>query len=198
MTKRFLQIIILLLALLLFGVFILESFSGLKPISCFIEAQTCLKVGYATSRLRTISEALDIYFIENKTYPPTQLLQDSIKEYIINYYKMEWWTYPKSILEVKSNAGAIKNSLIPKKESKKIFIDPFNKTDSKEFLYYTLNEKNDFIIWSIGPDRQDGLSEKIIKEGIELSVIIEGIYDPTNGVKSKGDIVFSSLFKQKR
>lgn len=170
----------------------------LKPIATFVEAQVCLKVDYAVSRLTTIMEGLRKYQIKNKSYPKSsEEIENTLHNYIEFYFKDRWCNYPPGSKLKPGFPKKIPIFKISDRERELLFVDPFtgkNDEHRRGFHYYFFN--SNFIIWSIGPDRKDDLSEQLqnTNTNVEFTSILKCIYDPSNGVRSSGDIVFSSLF----
>lgn len=78
----------------------------------------------------------------------------------------------------------------PESERKHIFLDPYNKNKTFQYSLY----EDGFLLWSIGPDKEDQFRNVLASESLEFHEITNCIYDPTNGTLSKGDIVFSNIF----
>lgn len=197
--KRRREKIIPLLIIVFFAIGLICIELTLKPIATFVEAQTCLKVDYAVSRLTTIAEGLRNYQIKNKSYPKSsEEIENTLHNYIEFYFKDRCGNYPPGKKFMPEFPKKIPIFEISDEERNNLFVDPFtrkNEEHSRGFHYYFFN--SNFIIWSIGPDRKDDLSEKLqnTNTNFEFTSILNCIYDPSNGVVSPGDIVFSSFSK---
>lgn len=116
-------------------------------------------------------------------------------------YHLDYGTYPPTFIGLRALSA-------PTAYLGSIPFDPFSPPEAsqKYFYLHSPNDRIDFIIISVGPDGDNDFL-KLLRtylepeigissyEPRELSPIIEhylqvGIYDPTNGIKSNGDIVY--------
>lgn len=170
---------LILLADLLVFILIVAAFS--LP---FWGAKTRAKVPRVEFDLRHIAMALENYSIDNNRYP--EMMKG-------NAFPIHVLTSPVAYLSGASIA-------------KDLFIEETNQT----YHYLLFDKQNIFILLSNGPDKDQDITMNLIQENVDLENIkelndfLESLaYDPSNGLKSDGDIFninkdFSWWRKQKR
>ncbi len=141
----------------------------------FLQAQIRAKISRAASDQRTISVALDNYFLDHNSYPPERATS-------ANY--MRGYTYLSTPVAYLNN----------------ILLDPFglsNLSDSQrgddfdaQYEFYVTrlsgNANNMFNIESVGPDGFDDFQPTSSYPSHPASF---DFYDSSNGIHSKGDII---------
>ncbi len=146
----------------------------------FLEAQTRSKVSAAHSELRTKSVALNAYKVDSHRYPE----QSDIVDPAARRRGLEVLTTPVAYLT-------------------EISADPFSRFDMFNMNPYYVNisdnpsitaharEVNKYILGSVGPDGEDDLLNVLrdLVEERKFMVFESGVYDPTNGTISAGDLV---------
>lgn len=125
------------------------------------------KISRTRSDLRSINSAIVTYCLDNNRYPSMQ-----------------------------------KDKGIPLKElnlsKSSIAKDPFGNSKNKEYSYFLYRNAELCILLGNGPDKDRDLNLKLIKDNVDTSktedleeFLIDYTYDPTNGLKSSGDILRS-------
>ncbi len=146
----------------------------------FLEAQTRSKSSGAHSEMRTLSVALNVYHIDTGKFPPQPDIIDTGERRM----GLAPLTTPIAYMTSLPN-------------------DPFSTEDGKlRQIYYVDIAKNPtfpagsrdinkYVLGSVGPDSQDQFNDVIkdlIVDGF-TQIYESGIYDPTNGTFSHGDLV---------
>lgn len=153
--------------------------------------------------MRTISTALDSYYIDNNSYPAWSLIPEE------NAFGNEARNNPNLRLQPtfkmrhNTKLGTL-TTPVPYITSH--FVDPFAPSKGATFSYYSINnpkhpennpehpEYSGWILWSAGPDNRYDLTIKNITKAYDPNTrmpsdyLIERTYDPTNGSDSSGDI----------
>lgn len=154
-------------------------------VSDFLRASTRAKVPRAKSDMRSMATALEAYFVDNGTYPPS-----STKENLITLHpQYKGKGYPVTF------AGHQLTTPIAYITS--LFEDPFSK---QIFYYYQPPGFDYWILISPGPDMEyqldsrniawlldDFLTTETTKADAELH-LLPYTFDPTNGTPSPGDV----------
>ncbi len=154
------------------------TFAGIA-IPNFLEAQTRSQVARVRADMRTLATALEAYHIDYNTYPPSPSFEVIAQE------------KPGSIATQK----ALSALTTPIAYITSIPLDPFNPVEGSIFGYYAptlerdpelIKEAPPWTLWSMGPD---SVSSIMSQEDLKSPRILKLTYDPTNGMKSSGDIV---------
>jgi len=155
-----------------------------------MEAQIRSKNRLTESRLKTIYESVLVYQEVKGIYPNENLDKFPVFEYLHTHYWRtakfcEFWPIDYREYE-KISIGEISTAI-----RNGVLIDPYN---DMPFMYFT--NSNDLFIWSLGPDKKDNSSTMLVNGILNDRVIVNSVYNPTNGVYSQGDIIVSTLFKE--
>jgi len=130
----------------------------------FIEAQTRAKVSRCQADQRTISIALEMYFVDENYYPLRNSRMSPPK------FWQRQLTSPVAYLSC-------------------CFVDCFCTNDdpaNKWYQYAHCEMMKSWILVSVGPDLRDNFDEAAWKCG--MGSTYPPIYDPTNGTVSRGDV----------
>ena len=87
---------------------------------------------------------------------------------VLEAYKLEYTQYP----------GELKLLLEPLNYLSEIPTDPFSENGSEPLWYVPTDSRDSYMIYSVGPDGVDDMGSVV--------------YDPTNGLRSNGDIVYGN------
>lgn len=172
----------------------------------FLEAQVRSKVSRVRSDQRSLATGLESYYVDNNDYPSwTKVATDSANGFkptanaaTIHTFKV-WTASNRTYHTLTTPIGYITD----------YFKDPFADTKGATFGYY--KDANGWILYSFGPDTDEGTSGKgdidrtvetlynsaysqptvTLITGMAASAVAgEGAYtyDPSNGTVSEGDI----------
>lgn len=172
----------ILIAVLIFILLTVVSF----PI--FLEAQHRSKVSRVKADQRSIATALEAYFIDNSHYPSWGIGEegansdapsdsDSYRLPTFRIWSQSW--EQKTFSTLTTPVAHISNYLK----------DPFSDGLQATYAYYS--DERGWILVSPGPDGVydiDPLEDYISTLTQPSSRLLEKSYDPTNGVKSAGDV----------
>lgn len=134
----------------------------------FLESKISSKSLRARSNLGQIAQALELYMVDNSTYPEPEIKNG------VGYF-------PSSI--------SSKNAFLANK-----ILDVFS-TEKLTYRYWISHNKNSSFAWfiaSMGPDRKWNIpSDRNLKLQKDLNKewFRQFDYDPTNGIISSGDII---------
>ena len=150
----------------------------------FLEAQSRSKVARTRGDLRTLTIALETYYLDNNAYPPSSA--DAAK----NLFSKVAPAYP-ALAKQPTFAGGQLTTPIAYLSS--YFSDPFAEVKNTPYCYYS-DGKSVYLTWSPGPDGKFDITKGNVAQMIDpathqpTAALTELTYDPTNGTKSAGDI----------
>lgn len=136
------------------------------------------KVNSLRAKMRSVATALESYYVDWSSYPPTSDLDSLTRDGaggISNIYALKRLTTPIAYI-----------TSVP--------IDPFAETEGSPLLYFEPQRERDaelsgkgflWCIWSVGPDGRSDIRSKADLTNLETNILA---YDPTNGLLSAGDI----------
>jgi len=173
----------------------------------FIQAQVRAKIAKSQSEMRSLTNALEFFYIDHNTYPPMCSERELRRQYRDSWDKPELGTIDIAHLQVGSvNDGRRIYLTTPIAYMSSIPHDPF-RGDGEDVSYgYGSCSGSYYIMTSWGPDQQDGLGavEKLNEwqyTGARLADRFEKafrdaehtldafVYNPSNGINSDGDII---------
>jgi len=156
----------------------------------FLAAQTRSKVARTQEEMRTLSTALESYYVDNNYYPfdsRNEGPDDGDDDFT-------FWNFDPNI-DLNMPEGTIWCLTTPVSYITKYPTDLFYKTGRDKYFQYAANRSN-WLLASCGPDndsedRGDLKERNIIPDNENFfSWAIDTIkYDPTNGTISNGDVI---------
>lgn len=195
----------------------------------FLEAQVRSKVSRAKADMRSYSTGIETYYVDNNVYPvaargttayPSGQPNDPTTQGNINRYlatPTAAATSPLGNLSTfaarnSTGAGQIAVLTTPISYITSYFPDPFADAKGTTFAYYA--DTNGWIVWSAGPDGDQGQSTDLHGAGMTSTIAVDTVYvsnaaqpsptlnagsnnasptqaftyDPTNGTVSPGDV----------
>jgi len=154
---------------------IMFIFSGL--ISCDKKFTRSRNVGYNISSMKHVIAALETYKVDFGFYPAPKI------KVICNEY------IPIAPSDLLRSHGKV----LDEQGGNEIFEDTFSK-NYDPYQYYT-NGK-DFVLVCAGPDMNyenlDVYKNAVNIDSMTSESLFHSLYDPTNGIKSEGNIIFTS------
>ena len=153
--------------------------------------------------LKIIADALENYYSQYSSIPGEsnsihEIRHDVLSDYVHTNYKLK----TDDIIIIPLPRDFIIMMRTPPDDIKNVFVDPHVGTN---FLFFK-NSKY-FVILGLGPDKILNIRKKYLSEnafsidplmrftsGLISPSLILNIYDPTNGVLSPGDIIYSHEF----
>ncbi|MCX7000656.1 MAG: hypothetical protein NT106_10250 [Candidatus Sumerlaeota bacterium] len=136
------------------------------------------KVNSLRANMRSVATALESYYVDWSSYPPTSDFDSLTRDGAGGIY----------------NIYALKRLTTPIAYITSVPIDPFAELEGTPLLYFGPQEKRDaelsikgflWCIWSVGPDGRSDIRSKEDLANLETNILA---YDPTNGLLSAGDI----------
>lgn len=146
----------------------------------FLEAQTRSKVSSAHSDMRTFSVGLNAYYVDEHRFPP----QDNLVSPVARRAGLERLTSPVAYLtSINRDVFALDQGPL----SNYYYVN----IEKNESIGGIARVNNRYILGSVGPDSQDNLPDVIrdITDNRFYQINESGIYDPTNGTISHGDLI---------
>ena len=154
----------------------------------FLEAQVRSKVYRAKADMRSLATALDSYYIDCSYYPAWAEYEKSANgsmpsdsdAFLMPSFRV--WAEPREVktFMMLTTPVAYITQFPP---------DPFADVPGATYCYYSDN--SGWILVSPGPDKQfdiDPFEDYVSTVQQPSSLLLEKLYDPTNGVASRGDI----------
>ncbi|MBI1388478.1 MAG: prepilin-type N-terminal cleavage/methylation domain-containing protein [bacterium] len=176
----------------------------------FMNAQIRAKVSRAQSEMRSISTALESFFIDNNGYPPANCADRLLMRRQYNGVDDQTSGMVIDIAHIMIGTGARARRLYlttPVAYITSLPQDPFRGDGADAGYGYGSNGQSYYILTSWAPDQQDGHGESI-QELVECQytgarfgefrrishrdskfTLDEMTYNPSNGITSSGDIV---------
>ncbi|MBN1901462.1 DUF4190 domain-containing protein [Candidatus Sumerlaeota bacterium] len=172
----------LLISLLIFLVIYKVNLSG------FFDPDVRSKVSRVKADQRSMATGLEAYFVDNSCYPAWALEGESVNSagfadsdsYSLPSFKI--WSQPLRQMDFSTLTT-------PVAYITRYFNDPFSRNPDVTYVYYS--DINGWILISPGPDEVydiDPLEDYISTNAQPSGALLEKCYDPTNGIKSGGDI----------
>ncbi len=156
----------------------------------FLEALTRARVSRVKSDLRTVATSMEAYAVDNNAYPEPLLSLSTPIAYASNAYADDVFANPNgwfALGYVQGHNG-----------SQPSFLADFGVTGATDPQRYAMATHR-FFIFSNGPDLEDEALESpntAFRDVIGApSAQLGYFYDPTNGTKSRGDILRTSKYQ---
>ncbi len=173
----------------------------------FLEAQTRSKVSRMKADMRSMATGIETYFVDNNRYPPHYSWQGQSGGIYLEANKclyrlttpIAYLTSVDMMLDIFIEKGQITNAPgIPGAgtvyDQDYISYQTFQ-TFTQDYGSGAPQDYAGWISWSLGPDKlQDAINWRVYNVAVGNqpdSHIVEGVYDPTNGTISRGDIIRS-------
>lgn len=146
----------------------------------FLNAQIRAKVARAVSNMKTVSSAMEMYYLDHNTY--TEWAWDSSSP-VNNYVGFRWLTTPIAYI---SSDSAMENPFKARKDINTTLldgreVDPFFELGTWSPNLQRHYPRNTYLLESSGPDLGDDYNaNNFPRRGL--------VYQPSNGLHSRGDI----------
>ena len=147
----------------------------------YVEVNTVNLKSRVLSNTRTLSTAIEAYFVDNYAYPAWSVGPGSLNGN----------EYPSFMLHTSQNG--LETITTPVAYTKAYFRDPFSPRGKLMLNYF--RAEYSWILWSAGPDGDYDIDLNVVQNKIDWNVsqpAPESLlysYDPTNGTLSSGDII---------